>query len=317
VDSVLTFESDETVFAVAKRLRSRQFTTALVLPNSPRSALEVFLARIPCRVGLARPWRSFFLTRLVRPRGGTVEMRKRSLAEIQELNRAGSLHPGKDIPASAHHLHQYLQLAAALGANPEPVQPRVEVTQHEVAAIRERFGLSADSGTLLFGLNPGAEYGPAKRWPRERFVTAAIDLQRRTNCHWWIFSGTADEPLASSIAAEITAAMAGPPGSVRNLAGQTSLRELCAALKACALVITNDTGPMHLAAAVGTPVVVPFGSTSPEFTGPGLPGDPRHRLLRAQVACSPCFLRECPIDFRCMNGISAADVVKAAMEFAR
>jgi heptosyltransferase-2 len=318
VDSVLTFESGETVFAVARRLRAGQFTTALLLPNSPRSALEVFLARIPSRIGLDRPWRSSFLTHVVRPRVGTMDMHKRSLAEIQELNRTGSPSPRAEIPTSAHHLHQYLHLAAALGANPEPVQPRLEVTQDEVAAIKKRFGCSADTGgQLLFGLNPGAEYGPAKRWPRERFVAVAIELQRRTNCHWWIFAGKADEPLAATIAAEITAAKAGPPGSVQNLAGQTSLRELCAALKACALVITNDTGPMHVAAAVGTPVVVPFGSTSPELTGPGLPGDARHRLIKAHVACSPCFLRECPIDFRCMNGISVADVIKAAMEFAR
>jgi len=317
VDSVLTFETGETVFSVGRRLRAGQFTTALVLPNSPRSALEVFLARIPRRVGLARPWRRLFLTQRVERRAGGVEMRNRSLAEIQELNRASSPPPRAAIPASAHHLHQYLQLAAVLGANPEPVPPRLEVTQAEVAAIRQRFGFSGDKGASLFGLNPGAEYGPAKRWPRERFVAAAIELQRRTNCHWWIFGGKADEPLASTIAAEISAAQAGSPGSVRSLAGQTSLRELCAALKACALVITNDTGPMHVAAAVGTPVVVPFGSTSPELTGPGLPGDPRHRLIKAQVPCSPCFLRECPIDFRCMNGITMEGVVEAALQLIR
>jgi len=317
VDSVLTFKTGESVFAVARRLRAGQFTTALVLPNSPRSALEVFLARIPRRIGLARPWRNFFLTHRVQPRAGTADMHKRSLTEIQELNRAGSLPSRPEIPATAHHLRQYLQLAAALGANPEPVSPRLEVTQDEVAAIKKRFGCSTDSASPLFGLNPGAEYGPAKRWPRERFVAAAIELQRRANCHWWIFGGESDEPLAESICTEITAAKVGPPGSVQNLAGQTSLRELCAALKACALVLTNDTGPMHVAAAVGTPVVVPFGSTSPELTGPGLPGDLRHRLINARVACSPCFLRECPIDFRCMNGIGVADVIKAAMEFAR
>jgi heptosyltransferase-2 len=315
VDSVLTFEAGETVFAVAKRLRAGQFTTALVLPNSPRSALEVFLARIPQRIGLCRPWRKLLLTQRVQPRAGKVEMRKRSLAEIQELNRASPPPPRAAIPASAHHSHQYLHLAAALGANPEPLPPRLEVTQAEVAAIRQRF--SGNKGEPLFGLNPGAEYGPAKRWPRDRFVAAAIELQRRMNCQWWIFGGRADEPLASTIASEITAAKTGPPGSVRNLAGQTSLRELCAALKACALVITNDTGPMHVAAAVGTPVVVPFGSTSPELTGPGLPGDPRHRLIKAQAACSPCFLRECPIDFRCMNGITVEELVQAALQLIR
>jgi heptosyltransferase-2 len=96
----------------------------------------------------------------------------------------------------------------------------------------------------------------------------------------------------------------------------TSLEELCAALKLCRLLLTNDSGPMHVAAALGTPVVVPFGSTSPELTGPGLPGDGRHQLLRANAPCSPCFLRECPIDFRCMNGISVEQVVEAALRAA-
>jgi len=317
IDSLLAFEPGESVLAVAKRLRAGRFTTALVLPNSPRSALETFLARIPCRIGLARPWRNVFLTRRIQPRAGAMDMRKRTLAEIQELNRAGSPPSREAIPASAHHLHQYLHLAAGLGANPEPVPPRLEVKLHEVAAIKRRFGLATSSGAPLFGLNPGAEYGPAKRWPRERFVAAAIELQRRTNCHWWIFGGKADESLTSAITAEIIGAKAGLPDSVRNLAGQTSLRELCAALKACEIVLTNDTGPMHVAAAVGTPVVVPFGSTSPELTGPGLPGDPRHRLIKANVPCSPCFLRECPIDFRCMNGITVQTVVEAALQISR
>ena len=244
-------------------------------------------------------------------------MRKRSVAEIQELNSAGSPPSREAIPASAHHLHQYLHLAAALGANPEPVPPRLEVTPDEMAAIKKRFGLSTNRGAPLFGLNPGAEYGPAKRWPRERFVAAAIELQRRTNCHWWILGSKTDETLAATIASEIIAAKAGSPDSVRNLAGQTSLRELCAALKACEIVLTNDTGPMHVAAALGTPVVVPFGSTSPELTGPGLPGDLRHRLIKANVPCSPCFLRECPIDFRCMNSITIQGVVEAVMQAIR
>ena len=105
-----------------------------------------------------------------------------------------------------------------------------------------------------------------------------------------------------------------PPSALHNLAGQTSLRELMALLKLCRVLLTNDTGPMHVAAALGTPVVVPFGSTSPELTGPGLPGDPRHRLLKSDAPCSPCFLRECPIDFRCLNGIGSDRVVAAVLE---
>lgn len=312
IDSVLTFSDDDSVFSIAKKLRAEQFTTALVFPNSPRSALEVFLAGIPTRIGLARPWRNFFLTQVVPPRREEVRMHKRTAAEVQSLVAGGSRAVRPPIPPSAHQLHHYLHLTAALGANPDPLPPRLEVSDAEIAAIRKRFRARED-GTPLLGINAGAEYGPAKRWPRERFVAAAIEIQRRTNCRWWIFGGKADVELASGIAGEIGAAKAGPVDAVRSIAGQTSLRELCAALKACRLVITNDTGPMHVAAAVGTPVIVPFGSTSPELTGPGLPGATTHQLIQSEVPCSPCFLRECPIDFRCMQSIGVDAVVAAAM----
>ena len=319
IDDVLTFQDGESVFAVARKLRAENFSTALVLPNSPRSGLEVFLARIPRRIGVARSWRNFLLTTRVPPLPGIQEMRKRSKQEIAKLARMDDELPirsGKgDYDSAPHQLHHYLHLATALGASAEVLPPWLEVTETEVAAVKDRFGCG--SGARLFGLNAGAEYGPAKRWPRERFVNAAIELQRRTSCHWWVFGGKADEALASGIAAEIVAAKAGPVDSVRCLVGQTSLRELCAALKACELVITNDTGPMHVAAAVGTPVIVPFGSTSPELTGPGLPGDARHQLIKSPVPCSPCFRRECPIDFRCMNSITVEMIVEAAMKVIR
>jgi heptosyltransferase-2 len=163
-------------------------------------------------------------------------------------------------------------------------------------------------------LNAGAEYGPAKRWPRERFIEAAIKIQAAAGCQCWVFGGPAEVDFARGIADSIAASKAGPPDSVRCLAGQTSLRELCAALKACDVLLTNDSGPMHVAAAVGTRVVAPFGSTSPDLTGPGLPGDTRHRLLTCGAPCSPCFRRECPIDLRCMTGISVEQVVAAVLE---
>lgn len=318
VDSVVAFESGESVFAVGRRLREASCSAAIVLPNSPRSALEVFLARIPRRIGLARPWRRLLLTDSVPALAGIRKMRKRSKQEILDLNAQDDAAAGgrstSDYTATDHQMRHYLHLVSALGANPEPVPPRLEVTPEEVQEVKTRFGFPAAGGVRLFGLNAGAEYGPAKRWPRERFVAAAVELQRRTNCHWWILGGKADEPLARGLASEIQAAKAGGPDSIKCLAGQTSLRELCAALKACDVVLTNDTGPMHVAAAVGTPVVVPFGSTSPELTGPGLPGDSRHRFIKANVPCAPCFLRECPIDFRCMNGISVETVAKAVLE---
>ena len=162
----------------------------------------------------------------------------------------------------------------------------------------------------MLGLNPGAEYGPAKRWPVERFAVAAREVQQQINCVWLILGGKGDRELAAAVAHSMTQNVEDitPP---LNLAGQTSLRELCAVFKLCRVVLTNDTGPMHLAAALGTPVVVPFGSTSPELTGPGLPGDTRHQLIKSDAPCSPCFLRECPIDFRCMHGIAVERVVEA------
>jgi heptosyltransferase-2 len=319
IDSVISFGDEDGVFGTARKIAAQQPAIALVLPNSPRSALEAFLARVPTRIGLARPWGNIFLTQRIPPRPNVVTMRKRTGSEVQSLIASAATPTAPAIPTSSHQLHHYLHLAAALGAKTDPLAPHLEVTAQEVDAIRRRLQPHGEppARTPTFGLNAGAEYGPAKRWPRERFVAAAVELQRRTGCRWWIFGGKADESLAFGIAVEIAAAKCGPPEAVCSLAGRTSLRELCAALKACDLLLTNDTGPMHVAAAVGTPVIVPFGSTSPELTGPGLPGDPRHQLIKANVPCSPCFLRECPIDFRCMNGVSVDRVVEAALRVTR
>ena len=310
VDQVIPFTDEDSVIGIARRLRAGSFDTALVLPNSPRSALEVFLAGIPQRVGCARPWRNLLLTHAIPARGDEVKMHKRSRREVERLIRE----PKTTAPpsADAHHLHHYLHLAAALGANRAPLPPLIAVLESEVDAVRARFATDAMRGKPLLGLNAGAEYGPAKRWPRERFIEAGLALQQRVGCALWILGGPADVALARGIAKEIQAASA--VDTVRCLAGETSLRELCAALKACDVVLTNDTGPMHVAAAVGTPVVVPFGSTSPELTGPGLPGDARHQLVKSDAPCSPCFLRECPIDFRCMNGLAVSALVEATLK---
>ena len=167
------------------------------------------------------------------------------------------------------------------------------VATAEIEAAKIKFGLEKIT-QLIFGLNPGAEYGPAKRWPVERFIAAAKEIQQRTNCVWLIFCGKGDAAIASQIASALHASRF----TFHDLSGKTSLRELMSLLKLCRVLLTNDSGPMHVAAALGTPVVVPFGSTSPELTGPGLPGDPRH----------------CPIDFRCLNGISVERVVEAVAE---
>ena len=321
VDKTISFAPGENIFSKGKKLRAGKFDFALVLPNSPRSALEVFLAGIPQRIGCARPWRNFLLTQAVAPRADALKMRKRSVAEVQSLVAAhqssAGVSPADFSPQAggtpapllkAHQIHEYLHLAAALGANPEPLAPQLFVTAEEIETAKQKFGLDKISQPI-FGLNPGAEYGPAKRWPVEKFILAAKQIQRRTNCAWILFGGRNDTTITN----QIESAIDSPQSAIFNLAGKNSLRELMLLLKLCHVLLTNDTGPMHVAAALGTPVVVPFGSTSPELTGPGLPGDAHNYLIKSDAPCSPCFLRECPIDFRCMNGIGLERVVQAVL----
>jgi len=314
IDEVIAIEAGESLFSVGRKLREKQFDLALVLPNSPRAALEVWLAKIPQRIGYARPWRNWFLTQAISPRPGHAQMRKRSVVKIKQLaaGNSESRTQNPEFSNSAHQVHEYLHLAAALGANPELLPPQLVVTQEEIEATKKKFGLEKIARPIL-GLNPGAEYGPAKRWPTLRFVAVADKIQQRTDCVWLILGGKGDVLIANVIENGMRVLTEGRSAKI-NLAGKTSLRELMALLKSCRVLLTNDTGPMHVAAALGTPVVVPFGSTSPELTGPGLPGDPRHRLLKSDAPCAPCFLRECPIDFRCMTGISVERVVEAVVE---
>jgi len=312
VNETIPFAPGENVFSVGKRLRAGRFDLALVLPNSPRSALEPWLAGIPRRIGYSRPWRDWLLTLCIDPRADEVKMHKRSVDEIKKLVAADVNRRTDRVFTSAsartHQIHEYLNLVAALGSSPEPLPPQLVITPKEVDAVTEKFGLENLVRPIL-GLSPGAEYGPAKRWPVDKFIAAAAEIQRRTNCTWLVFGGPADKALADRIESTIPS----PPSAVLDLAGKTSLRELMALLKFCQVLLTNDTGPMHVAAALGTPVVVPFGSTSPELTGPGLPGDTLHWLLQSNPPCSPCFLRECPIDFRCLNDIPVRQVVEAVL----
>jgi lipopolysaccharide heptosyltransferase II len=330
IDEIISFAPGETIFAVAKKLKTARgdarptgFDLALVLPNSPRSAIEVFLAGIPVRIGYARPWRNFFLTQTVAPRAKAVTMQKLSPAEIrhriatetqsaQRKNSDELCVPGDSVAKSEnlqHQIHEYLLLTAALGASSEPQPPKLSVTPEEIEAAKKKFGLDKISNPI-FGLNPGAEYGPAKRWPVERFIAAAKEIQQKTNCAWILFGGKNDLAVTNQIESEIQ----NSKFKIQNLAGKTSLRELMALLKSCRALLTNDTGPMHVAAALGVPVVAIFGSTSPELTGPVSSNELRHSILKSNAPCSPCFLRECPIDFRCMNGIDVERVVRAVLE---
>jgi lipopolysaccharide heptosyltransferase II len=221
--------------------------------------LEVWLAGIPRRVGYRRPWRNFFLNQF-----------------IPEPKDSG--------PISHHHAQIYLQIANHIGADMEEALPAIPRVAAEPRTV---------------GLCPGAEYGPAKRWPY--FGKTARILAEKYQLNWLIFGTAKERELAENVAQQIGS-------TATNLAGKTSLADLVRELRRCQILLTNDTGTMHLAAHLGVPTVAIFGSTEPALTGPIGEG---HIVIRHQVECSPCFLRTCPIDFRCMERVKVADVVAA------
>jgi lipopolysaccharide heptosyltransferase II len=186
-----------------------------------------------------------------------------------------------------HHAEQYLRLAEFVGATRE--------------GFTETSQTTTTTGKLRIGVCPGAEYGPAKRWLPERFAEVMRTIRERTGCEWVVFGVEKDRPLADEIIRE-------SGGECLDRVGKTTLAELIQELRQCSLLLTNDTGTMHLAASLGVPVVAIFGSTEPALTGPVGAG---HTVIRHHVECSPCFLRECPLDFRCMKRVSAAEVIAA------
>ncbi len=205
VDEVVAFAENDSVFSVARRLREANCGTALIFPNSPRSALECWLAKIPRRLGYARPWRTWALTDVVPPRADEVPMTKRSAYEVRLLIETGINLTRPPLPAGAHHIHQYLELVGALGASKAPCAPLLKVTDEELADICAAFGAGAKGNRTrpLIGINAGAEYGAAKRWPHERFVEAATALNQKRACDWWIFGGPGERELAEGVATDL------------------------------------------------------------------------------------------------------------------
>jgi heptosyltransferase-2 len=320
VDSVLAFSPGDNPWAISRELRRHHFDAALILPNSVRSALEVWLAGIPRRVGYRAGWRDWLLTESTQNPYRRSRPRKRRVSEVKRLISATSTaHVSRSREAIVHQIHDYLDLAKMFGCNPDPLPPRLEVNSEELESAAAHLGqllpsIKTSRGSrspIWLGLNVSSAYGPAKCWPADRFAAVVREIStRHPGCVWLSFGAQSDEHLSKQVASASA-------GSVINLAGKTSLRELMALLKTCRLLLGNDSGPMHVAAALGTPVVVPFGSTSAELTGPGTPGDPKHQLLRGSAVCAPCFLRTCPIDFRCMNSITVDQVVAATLRILR
>jgi heptosyltransferase-2 len=284
-------------------LRDREFDVAVVFPNSFRAARECRRARIPCRVGFPGHYRRWWLTDVVPERPG-------NRPRYKEIQVAGTTFKVKAFPALRHQVHRYLDMVAYLGGNGEFVRPRVWLANEELPHLNKFF---RDDGRPVCAIFAGAEYGPAKRWMPERFAEVARRVTEQIHCRWLLLGGLRDTDIATAIETDLAAANL-EPGCIVNVAGKTTLMELCALLRFAKLLLTNDTGPMHLGYALGTPVVAIFGSTSPELTGPL--GE-RDRVIRHPVECNPCFLRDCPIDFRCMKNIAPDEIVNAVVNLLR
>ena len=312
VDEVIPIGAEEGMLKLAARLRSMNFDLGIALPNSLRTALELKFAKIPNRLGYEGRGRWLALNHRVKHRTGIYRMRKLSDREIQRA--IDSDKPAQaEIPVAAHHIHHYLHLLAPLGTATDPVAPSVAVARAELTEAVAKFGLPSGNQKPIIGINAGAEYGPAKRWPARSFIQAIDELHRKIDPHFVLFGGPSDLDTTTRISNGLLELSSRDPTSTGislfDISGQTNLRELAALLKNCHALISNDTGPTHLAAAVGTPVIVPFGSTSPELTGPGLPGTNRHTFVKSPLPCAPCFQRDCPIDFRCMRDLPPALLV--------
>lgn len=254
-------------------LRRRRFDLALVLPGSFLSALTVRAAGARRRIGYAQEGRSLLLTD--------------ALPKRADLLRG-------------HRVGFYLNLLAPLGNVPAAEAPALFVPAAPARAADEALARAGVSpGAACVGLNPGATYGAAKQWPPERFEAVGRALAA-DGARIIVFGGPAEAALGTRIATAI-------PGAF-DFSGKTSIPLLAALLARCAVLVTNDTGPMHVAQAVGTPIVAVFGPTDPVTTPPY--GD-RHTIVRRPVACSPCLLRSCPIDHRCMVRIEPAEVLEA------
>jgi len=208
---------------------------------------------------------------------------------VRELRRPGP---------PEHHAVRFLRIAGDCGA---------EVDLNATIKLTDAIASSRVKGRTALGLCPGAEYGPAKRWLPERFAEVAELVSNGSHAKWILLGTKCDKAVGETIVAKLG-------DKCVNRIGQTTLDELISELRECRALLTNDTGTMHLAALLGVQVVAIFGSTEPHLTRPL--GD-SHIVVRHHVECSPCFLRQCPIDFRCMKEVTTQEVANAMMSILR
>jgi heptosyltransferase II len=284
IDEIMVYDKKEQHAGLAGRmrlareLRVRHFDMAILMQNAFDAALITWLARIPVRMGYRTDGRGFLLTH-----GCPLSMETKRL----------------------HHVNYYLDMLARFGIVTKEKTLTLMVTdEEERKATRLLHEAGIEAGDCLIGINPGATYGSAKRWYPERFAAVADELCKKWGAMSVITGGPAERDIADEIAVS-------SKFNCLNLAGRTSVRELMAMIKRCDFFITNDSGPMHIAAAFGVPLVAIFGPTDHCTTSPF---SDRAVVVRKDAECAPCLLRECPTDHRCMKEITAADVANEAIQ---
>ena len=267
----------------ARALRGEKFDCAILLQNAFEAAAVAWLARIPRRIGYERDGRGVLLTDPIPvPRRGEIPRHER-FYYLELLRRAGLI---EELPESDN-----IRLEGADAARREGAR---------------RFAARSISGPVI-GISPGAAYGAAKQWLPERFAEAALSVARSQEGSVAVFGSRAERDLCDTV----VRAVSGSGIAARNLAGETSLGEFIELAAACRVFLTNDSGAMHIASALGVPTVAVFGATDDTTTGPT---GSLARVVREPVECSPCLLRECPIDHRCMTRVPSARVAEAALE---
>ena len=298
VDEVLIYDRDGKHAGISRRLRlvrtiaKRKFDAALLLQNAFEAALLARLARIPIRAGYKRDGRGWLLTH-----GVLVDQ---SITKLHQIFYYWDL---------VDQLFRKKRIGLEISKNPVkiqkiynnslPLKNDLLKTGHQ---ILHNEGISFNG--KLVGINPGASFGSAKRWLTNRYAEVLDRLIKEQNAEIVIFGSSSELTIAN----EICQFMKYRPVI---LSGRTSLSHLMALISFCQLLITNDSGPMHLASALQVPTLALFGSTNEITTGPL---NPLSVVLNKKVECSPCLLRECPIDHHCMTEITIEEVYQKAIK---